>query len=443
MNLKEILKPKKRIFGGTHIPHFKNTADDFSVVMPPPDTVVIPLKQHIGVPCDCLVKKGDSVLVGTKIGDSKKPLSSPVFSSVSGVVKEITEIGSGNNRTHAVIIESDGLLKEEKFTKPVISSAEDLVRAARDCGLVGLGGAGFPTHIKLSSADNKNIDTLIINAAECEPFITSDYRTCIEDFNDVIDGVYTLLDIFKFDSVIIAVEKNKPKAIEKLLEIASSRRDTENKVKIMQLSTRYPQGAEKTLVYTVTGRKIPFGKLPADVGCVVMNVTSIAVLAKYIKTGKPLVSKRITVDGSAVSNPQNLIVPIGTKIGDVLEFCNAEPQVSKIIYGGPMMGVAISDTDAPVMKQNNAVLAFKEPENNFITPCIRCGKCAAACPIRLNPASVDRAIKFSQTDTLENLNVNYCIECGCCSYTCPAHRPLTQTMRQAKAIIKGAVKNEQ
>ncbi len=433
----EVLKPVGRIFGALRLPHRKNTAEKETVKLPLPAVVTIPLKQNIGAECEPLVKVGDKVLVGTKIGDSDKGFSVPVHSSVSGTVKEITEIfGVSGDTTRAVVIESDGEMTEEKFVPPVINTADDLVRAARECGLVGLGGAGFPTHIKIAPAADDAIDTLIVNGAECEPYITSDYRTCVEHFHDVIDGVYLLKEKLNLKNIIIAVEDNKPEAIRILYEIATDKRDEDNTVKIMRLTSRYPQGAEKVLVYNATKRKIPFGKLPADVGCLVMNITSIAVLNKFATTGKPLVAKLLTVDGDAVKDPKNVLVPIGTPIKEVLDFCGTEETVSKILYGGPMMGVTVTSDSAVITKQNNAILAFKGDNAVPTTPCIRCGKCAAACPMDLTPAPVEFALKNNATDKLKKFNINYCIECGSCSYTCPAGRPLTQCMRTAKSMLR-------
>ncbi len=432
-----ILKPVAKIAGGIDLPHFKNTNDSDTVVLPTPEKVIIPLKQHIGAPCEARVNIGDTVFVGTLIADSDKPFSAPIHSSVSGKVVAITEIGnSAGERIPAIEIESDGNMTEIECSPIEISSAEDLVKAARDCGLVGLGGAGFPTHIKLSPAVSDDIDTLIVNGAECEPYITSDYRTCIEDYDDLFDGLYLLKEWFNFKNIIIAVEGNKPIAIKNLYEIAADRKDTLNAVQLMKLSTRYPQGAEKMLVYTTTGRKIPTGKLPSDVGCVVMNITTIATLNKYIRTGMPLTSKRITVDGNGVERPQNLRVPIGTPIKNIFEFCGGKETTEKVLYGGPMMGIAIDDENAVVLKQNNAILFFENVTPPKTTPCIKCGRCAHACPMLLTPANVNAALRKNNTEALCTLNINSCIECGCCSYSCPAGIPLTQQMRTAKAILR-------
>lgn len=432
-----ILKPVKRIAGGAYLPHYKNTAESETVMLPAPQKVVIPLKQHIGAPCEPCVKVGDEVFVGSLIADSDKPFSAPLHSSVSGTVKEFIEIRvSSGEMVKAIVIESDGKMEPIEAEPINIQSPDDIVKAARDAGLVGLGGAGFPTHIKLAPAVKDEIDTLIINGAECEPYITSDYRTCIEDYDDLFNGLYLLKEQFGFKDIIIAVEANKPVAIKKLYEIASDRRDELNIVRLMKLSTRYPQGAEKMLVYTTTGRKIPAGKLPSDVGCVVMNITTVAALNKYIRTGMPLTAKRITVDGDGVEKPQNLMVPIGTPVKDVFEFCGGREDVQKILYGGPMMGVAIDSEDAVVLKQNNAILFFSNPSIKKSTPCIRCGRCANTCPMLLTPAAVNTAVKGGNNEALKTLNINQCIECGCCSYVCPAGIPLTQQMRTAKSILR-------
>ncbi len=432
-----ILKPVKRIAGGADLPHYKNTAESETVMLPAPQKVVIPLKQHIGAPCEPCVKVGDEVFVGSLIADSDKPFSAPLHSSVSGTVKEFIEIRvSSGEMVKAIVIESDGKMEPIEAEPINIQSPDDIVKAARDAGLVGLGGAGFPTHIKLAPAVKDEIDTLIINGAECEPYITSDYRTCIEDYDDLFNGLYLLKEQFGFKDIIIAVEANKPVAIKKLYEIASDRRDELNIVRLMKLSTRYPQGAEKMLVYTTTGRKIPAGKLPSDVGCVVMNITTVAALNKYIRTGMPLTAKRITVDGDGVEKPQNLMVPIGTPVKDIFEFCGGREDVQKILYGGPMMGVAIDSEDAVVLKQNNAILFFSNPSIKKSTPCIRCGRCANTCPMLLTPAAVNTAVKGGNNEALKTLNINQCIECGCCSYVCPAGIPLTQQMRTAKSILR-------
>ncbi len=441
MRKEKPIRPVAKLHGGAYLNHMKNTADSETVIMPPPETVVIPMQQHIGAPCAPTVKKGDTVYVGTLIGDSDRPVSAPIHSSVSGTVAEIkTVIMTNGAASEAVVINSDGKMTHDPEIKPFpVETEKDLAAAARKCGLVGLGGAGFPAHIKLTRKEGATLDTLIINAAECEPYITSDYRECMENTEDVMQGIYLVKKVLGFQRVFIAVEKNKPLAIEKFLQMAGDKYDTDDSVKVVRLSSKYPQGAEKVLIYNVTGRRLPIGKLPADVGCVVMNVTSIATLMRFIRTGMPLVSKRLTIDGSAIKEPKNVIVPIGTSVADVVNFAGGfSEDPEKILYGGPMMGICIADINMPVLKQNNAIIAMSkaEADANEPLPCIHCGRCAAACPMNLTPARVDTAMRSADVNALRALNPQYCIECGSCSYSCPSKRPLTQQMKLAKAKIR-------
>lgn len=436
MGKERILFPVGRVKGGALLPHLKKTSEYETVIMPAPKSVRISLQQHIGAPAIPVVEKGDRVFVGSLIARSGGFVSAPIHSSVSGTV---TNIGTDKSGTGSIEIESDGRMEKEPSLKPFpVKNRQDLIDAAENCGLVGLGGAGFPAKVKLSVKDDANIDTLIINAAECEPYITSDYRECMEGYDDVVNGVYLLKDILKIPKVIICVESNKEKAIEKLYEIATDKRDSEDTVKLMRLPTKYPQGAEKMIIYSATGRKVPLGKLPSDVGCIVMNVTSVATLYRFITTGMPLVSKRVTVDGSAVGEPKNVIVPIGTPIKDLLEFVGGVSEdADEIIMGGPMMGIDCYSEDSTVEKRNNAVTVMKRPSKpKPSTACIKCGRCVRACPMNLYPANVESALKFSKTEDLTKLNVNYCMECGSCSFVCPASRPLTQVMRLAKFTLR-------
>ena len=434
-----ILHPVGKIHGCTKLNHNKNTAECETVVMPPPATVHIPLSQHIGAPCNAIVKKDDEVFVGTKIGETSGYVCAPIYSSVSGKVINVGERIINGLKVGCVSIESDGQMTPDPDLKPFeVNDAKDIAEAAKQCGLVGLGGAGFPTHVKLSPSKEAKIDTLIINAAECEPYITSDYRECMENYNDVIEGIYLIKEKMNIDKVVIGVESNKPKAIETLMKIASDRRDKDDKVKLMMLPSKYPQGAEKVIIYSATGRVLPAGKLPSDIGCIVMNVTSVGTLYRFIKTGMPLVSKRITVDGTAVNKPMNVKVPLGTLVKDVLDFVGDISQdADKILLGGPMMGNSIADVNSPIEKRNNAVLVMKDELNNIkSSACIRCGRCASACPMKLYPFMVEANMNKGLTENLAKLNVNYCMECGSCSYVCPAKRPLTQVMRVAKAELR-------
>ncbi len=440
-NMAGVLSAVKKVRGGVKVHHHKNTAETEVVRMPAPEKVIIPMQQHIGAPCEPVVKVGDTVAVGQLIGDTDKYVSAPIHASVSGTVTAIGDIKMPNGTlAKAVTIESDGEMRLwEGIKPPHVETKEDLIKAVRESGLVGLGGAGFPTHIKLNFPADKNIDTLVVNAAECEPYITVDYRECMENSWDILSGVYLLKDLLGFKQVVIAVEDNKPEAFQVLKNIADHSIDKHDEVKLMVLESKYPQGAEKMMVQSATGRRVPPGKLPADVGCVVMNVASVAFIARYIKTGKPLVSRSLTVDGSAIKEPKNVRVPVGTSISEIIDFCGGfSTDPCKILTGGPMMGLAIVGTDLPVLKQNNAILAFAhddavlKPE----TDCIRCGRCATACPMSLMPTNIVRAAKTKDVSMLKAAGVTVCMECGSCAYACPAGKPLVQHMRLAKAILR-------
>lgn len=430
--------------GGARVPHRKHTSAMESVVMPPPKQVMIPMQQHIGAPCTPIVKVGDTVDVGQVIGSSDSYVCAPIHSSVSGTVSKLTTIQlPAGNHVQAVVIDSDGEMRTSpQLRPPKVESAADLVAAVRESGLVGLGGAGFPAHVKLNVPKDKKIDTLLVNVAECEPYITADHREALENSWAVLSGVYAIKELLAIDRVLIAVENNKPDVIEVLSEIAySDSRDPENHVRVLPLKASYPQGAEKVLVQACTGRRVPAGKLPADVGCLVMNVTSVAFLANFLKTGMPLVSKRLTIDGSAIWEPKNVIVPLGTPIREVIEFCGGyKTDPYKLLMGGPMMGMALTDDSLPVLKQNNAILAFDEPDAKLMEPtaCIRCGRCVHGCPMHLMPTALERQAKLKNAEELTRLGVMTCMECGCCAYNCPAGRQLVQSIRMGKAIVKSA-----
>lgn len=444
MNLSFPIKPFKT-FGGAHVPHHKNTSSAESVKMPVPAVVTISMSQHIGAPCKALVKKGDYVYVGQKIGDSDAFVSAPVHSSVSGTVKEVKQIMlSAGQMVDAVVIESDGKMEVcPDITPPAeVKTKADLARIVRESGLVGLGGAGFPAHVKLNVPDGKAIDTLIINVAECEPYITADHREVLENGKAVLDGIYRIKDILDIHRVIIAIEDNKPDAIKVMTEIADNKEmDPNDEVRILPLKSSYPQGAEKVLVQATTGRMVPPGKLPADVGCMVMNIGSVAFISDYIRTGMPLINKRVTVDGSAIKNPMNVIAPVGTSIKEIIEFTGGyKAEVKKIIMGGPMMGAAVASDDIPLMKQNNGLLCFDEKEAllNEPTDCIRCGRCVAACPMKLLPAKIEKYALVGDTDMLNKLDIMTCMECGCCAFSCPAGRRIVQTIRLGKNLVRKA-----
>ena len=427
--------------GKTNVPHRKSTRNMPPVRMTPPATVEIPMSQHIGAPATPTLKAGDKVYVGTLIGEAGGFVSAPIHSSVSGTVKKISTFLLANGRNCAsVIIDSDGeMTPDPNIAPPTVTSYKELSEAARASGLVGLGGAGFPTSVKLDPSKVDKIDTLLINGAECEPYITSDTRTMIDDADYVKSGVAKILDLSGIPKAIIGIEENKPECIEKMQEMFAD----DARVTVQTLPTLYPQGGEKILIYNTTGRIVPEGELPADIGVLIMNVTSVAFLAKYLETGMPLVEKCLTVDGSAIKSPANIIVPIGAKVGEVIEAVGGfSEKPGKILYGGPMMGTAIYSLDAPVLKNNNAITAFnkKDAKNPKTSNCIHCGRCVAICPMGLNPTLYAKAMGLANSadraERLDEAKVNLCIECGSCSYVCPAKRPLVENNRLAKADLR-------
>ncbi|MCI8622349.1 MAG: electron transport complex subunit RsxC [Provencibacterium sp.] len=433
---------KRNSLSGVHVPHRKENTEDLPAVrMPVPSKVYISMQQHIGAPCKPLVKKGDAVKVGQLIGTSEAFVSVPVHSSVSGTVVDMIEIINVNSvRAVCVVIETDGLQTvDESVRPPEVHDTAGFIAAIRDSGLVGLGGAGFPTFIKLNPKNIDQVDTLVVNGAECEPYITSDYRTMMDHTDDVFEGIALLRKYLTLSHVYIGIEKNKPKAISLMRERAAQI----GGIEIVELDAKYPKGAEKVIAYETTGRMVPEGKLPNDVGLIVSNVTSIAFMAQYMRTGMPLIEKTLTVDGSAVTHPQNVTVLIGTTCSDVFDFCGGyrtEPRL--LLYGGPMMGSAILSDTYPIIKNNNALLAFAETGEEFMreSPCIRCGKCIQMCPYRLMPSQFEAAYKARDLESLNKLKVNLCMECGCCSYICPARRPLVQINRLAKSLLREQAK---
>ena len=401
-----------------------------------PKLLTVPMSMHIGAPATPCVAVGDAVKVGQKIAEAGAGLSSPVYSGVSGKVKKLDEITvTTGAHVRVIVIECDGeQTVAESVTPPVVTDRESFLAAVRESGIVGLGGAGFPTAVKLTVPDGR-VDTVVVNGAECEPYITSDTRTMLDESELVAEGLSLVMKYLAIPKAIFGIEKNKPECIAQMKQATA----TLDGVQIHALPSVYPQGGEKVLVYHTTGRVIGEGKLPLECGVIVINCTTLAAIAKYLRTGMPLVEKCITVDGSAVKNPKNLIVPIGTSVRDVIEACGGFSQEpKKILSGGPMMGVALVGLDAPVLKQTNAVLAFGESEAMLPKPtaCIRCGKCMDSCPFSLAPVEISKAFEQNDGAMLERLKVNLCMECGCCSYICPAKRNLVQTNRLAKAALR-------
>lgn len=421
------------------VSHEKHTAACETQTMPIPDTVCISMSQHIGAPCKPLVKKGDEVKVGQPIGDTDAFVSAPIHSSVSGKVTGIETIRSVmGGEDQAIVIETDK--KQEVWDEikpPEVESREDFVKAVRASGMVGLGGASFPTHIKYNPQNLDEVDTLIVNGAECEPFITSDHRLMLEDTQDIIDGALIVMKQLDLKKGYIGIEENKQDAIQLIDKMLADQNHPE--IKTVTLRARYPQGAERVLVYEITGKTMNAGVLPAQLGVILSNITTIAAVGQYFRTGMPLVSKRITVDGSAVAEPKNIIAPIGTRISDIIQFCGGYKEApKKILMGGPMMGRAIFSDRTPLVKNNNAILAFAGPQAIIPeeTGCINCGKCHKACPFKLLPTALAEAYDNRDAQRLDELQVNQCMECGSCAYVCPAKRPLGFINKLGKALVK-------
>ncbi len=407
--------------------------------MAPPKVVTLPMSMHVGAPSKLTVKVGDLVKVGTPIAEPGGAVSVPMHASVSGKVTKITDYLLSDGRTvPAVVIESDGTMTpDEAIVPPVVDSRESLLEAVKNAGIVGLGGAGFPTHFKLN-VDPQRIEHLVINGAECEPYVTSDTLTMTSRVDDMAYALEAIKTHLGVKNIVIGIEKNKPAAINSMKQLA---KDIGKgcTVTVKVLPSVYPQGGEKVLIYHTTGRVVPLGKLPIDVGCIVLNCTTLAAIGAYLKTGMPLVEKCVTVDGGGVKEPQNVIVPIGTAMADVFQFCGGfTEEPAKVIYGGPMMGITVPDTPAPILKNTNAILALTARETRLPkTPaCIRCGACTNTCPFGLAPAAMAKAYKNRDAAALEELSLNACMECGCCSFVCPANRPLVQTNKLAKVFLK-------
>lgn len=419
------------------LPHFSASADQITRKLKPSSVVYISMSQHIGAPCDPIVEVGEYVKVGQKIGDSDAFMSAPVHSSVSGFIKEIKDVVTINGRiSKTVVIESDNRMQlSSEIVPPVIKSREDFIAAVRESGAIGLGGAGFPTHVKLSFDPNKvSIDTLLINGAECEPYITSDYRELMENTDAVLGGIKLLMKNLEIPRAIIGIEEDKPEAIEKLRKMTAPT----PAIKVVKLRSTFPQGAEKILVHTLTGRIVREGELPADVGCVVINVSTAGFIHSYIRTGMPLIKRRVTVDGNIVNAPVNFMVSVGTRLHDIVSNTSLLKDPDKVIMGGPMMGACAFDPDTPIAKTSNAVLLFNDAPIYKESPCIRCGRCVRACPMNLMPTELEHAYEARDAAALKKYKVGLCMNCGSCTFVCPAKHSLAEKNQLAKEFLRNS-----
>lgn len=425
--------------GGIHPYDGKDLSKDkpIKAVLPKGD-LVYPLSQHIGAPAKPIVEKGDHVLTGQKIAEAGGFVSAPIYATVSGTVKAIEprRVVTGDS-VMSIIVENDGLYEEVKYSerKPLEEmTREEIIECVKEAGIVGMGGAGFPTFIKLSPKEPEKIDYVIANCAECEPYLTSDYRRMLEEPEKLVGGLKVSLKLFENARGILAVEDNKPDCIEKLKELVKD----EPRISVKELKTKYPQGAERQIIYATTGRAINSSMLPADAGCVVNNVDTVVAIYHAVIEGKPLMNRIVTVTGDAIANPQNFIVRIGTNYHELVEEAGGFKQEPvKIVSGGPMMGFALFGLDVPTTKTASALLCLTEDEVSRMEPsaCINCGRCVEVCPGRVVPKLLAVAAANGDEETFLAHDGMECCECGCCSYICPAKRPLTQYIKSMRKIV--------
>lgn len=429
--------------GGIHPYEGKELSENQSIeVLMPKGEMVYPVSQHIGAPAKALVKKGDQVLVGQKIGEPGGFVSSPVICSVSGTVKAVEKRRVVNgSMVDCIIVENDGEYNTVEGLgadrDPSTLSKQEILDIVKEAGIVGLGGAGFPTHVKLAPKAPEKIDYVIVNGAECEPYLTSDYRVMLEEPEKVVGGLKVMLQLFDNAKGVIGIENNKPEAIKKMEELVKD----EPRIEVCPLLTKYPQGGERTLIYAVTGRSVNSSMLPADAGCIVDNVDTVAAIYMAVCKTTPLLRKIITVTGDAIANPKNFSVRLGTNYQELIEAAGGfKKDPEKVISGGPMMGMALFDLNVPVAKTSSAltclskdVVAEMEP-----TACIRCGRCVSACPEFLVPQKLYKAAVKHDIEAFKKLNGMECVECGSCAWICPARKPLTQAFKEMRVAVRMA-----
>ncbi len=403
----------------------------------PEGELVYPLSQHIGAPAKSLVKKGDRVKKGQKIAEAGGFVSAPVHASVSGIVKGIeprrTAVGT---MADSIIVENDGLYEETEFFPARLEelSKEDILKRIQDGGVVGMGGAGFPTHVKLAPKAPEKIEYILVNGAECEPYLTSDYKRMLDEPESIIEGLRIMLTLFENACGCICIENNKPDCISKMKSLVKDI----PRIEVKELVTKYPQGGERTLIYAVTGREINSSMLPADVGCVVDNVDTVIAIYKAVMQGVPVMEKTITVTGEGVQNPQNFRVPIGTDLYEVIKAAGGlKEHIEKVIAGGPMMGFAMFDLHVPCTKTTSSCLCMEQDvvSKSHQTACINCGRCVGVCPGGVIPARLADFAERGDMENFQKFDGMECCECGCCSYICPAKRPLTQSIKSMRKIV--------
>lgn len=431
---------KRTFVGGVHPYEGKEFTEKKAIEeLPTPQTVYIPLQQHIGAPTQPLVEKGAEVKAGQKIGEANGFISTPIHASVSGKVKGIQDVVHPvSGRGKAIIIEADEeqeWIAEFSFDENYLDlSPQEIRKRVKEAGLAGLGGATFPTHVKLSPPPNKKIDVAILNGAECEPYLTADHRLMLEHPEPIINGLRIIMKTLGVDRGIVGIEDNKPDAIESMKKAAAAHADIE----IAVLPVKYPQGAEKQLIKAILDREVPTGGLPMDVGVVVQNVGTAKAIFDAVAYQKPLTHRVVTITGPGITEPKNLLIPIGTPFQNAVEYCGGlKEDAAKIIMGGPMMGLAQPNLDVPVVKGTSGILIFTQAEASLPPedPCIGCGRCVEVCPMHLLPTTLETLVSVKKFEDAERLHIMDCIECGSCSYICPANRRLVHAIRWGKREV--------
>lgn len=424
--------------GGIHPYEGKELSKDQPIeTYVPKGEMVFPLSQHIGAPAKPLVKKGDRVLKGQVIAEAGGFVSAPIHSSVSGTVKGIeARLTATGTMANAVIIENDQQYEEVEYTPASIGelTREEILKRIQDGGVVGMGGAGFPTHVKLAPKNPESIEYILVNGAECEPYLTSDYRRLLEYGEQVVEGLKVMLALFDNAKGYICIEDNKPDCIKKMESLVKDI----PRIEVKTMMTKYPQGGERTLIYAVTGREINSSMLPADVGCIVDNVETVTSIYRAVILGKPVMERTVTVTGDAISQPKNFMASIGTNMQELVDAAGGfKSTPDKIISGGPMMGFSMYRLDIPCTKTSSAILSFLRDEvsNAHETACINCGRCVTVCPGHIVPARLATFAQHGDMEKFQQYDGMECCECGCCSYICPAKRPLTQSIKSMRKMV--------
>lgn len=426
--------------GGVHPPEYKELTENCAFeVIPLPEEIILPLSQHLGKEASAQVKKGDEVIPGQLVAKAEGFVSAPVHTSVPGKVMSLgKELTSSGFPKDSIVIKTNGTSEAQKITLPPLNpetiTPDEIRNRVAEAGIVGQGGAAFPTSVKLSPPKDKIIDVVILNGCECEPYLTRDYRFMIERPDDLISGFKLIMKALGVKRGVIGIENNKPEAI----KLLTAKVRNEEGLEVISLKTKYPQGAEKMLIKAVTGKEVPPGKLPMDVGAVIQNIGTAIAIHDAIVKGEVLTTAALTVSGKGIKVPKNLLVPVGTPLQNVIDFCGGVTEDAvKIVVGGPMMGVAQFDLQAPVMKATSGILVLTKEEvaENPETPCLRCGQCVGACPLNLVPTKLARYSQLNKYEEAENADVTVCMECGTCAYTCPANIPLVQWIRLGKQKV--------